>query len=470
MSAATDAGSCIYMAVACDTCSGETDGTGSVVDNDSDDDGVCDADEVVGCQDVAACNYMSAATDAGSCIYMAVACDTCSGETDGTGSVVDNDSDDDGVCDADEVVGCQDAAACNYMAAATDAGTCAYAALPCETCTGSADDGSGTVQDNDSDDDSVCDADEVPGCQDMDACNYNAAATDDDGSCLALDACGVCGGDGIAEGACDCEGNGPDDGYDCEGNCLSDSDVDGICDEFEIPGCTDATACNYNAAATDPGIACLYPAGCESCSGESDGSGTVVDHDSDDDGVCDEDEIPGCQNSGACNYNSSATDPGVDCLLAVGCDSCSGASDGTGTVVSNDQDGDGVCDDDEIVGCTDAEACNYNVVATEDGECFISGPYYDCAGSCLNDVDENGICDEIDELLDNAEDDGFDSGFLFGTSLCDGADFCGDGTVWSQEFQLCVEDTSCPGDLNGDSVVGTGDLLILLSEYGFFCD
>ena len=45
----------------CATCSGEQDGTGVIVDNDLDDDGVCDADEVSGCQDVSACNYMELA-------------------------------------------------------------------------------------------------------------------------------------------------------------------------------------------------------------------------------------------------------------------------------------------------------------------------------------------------------------------------------------------------------------------------
>ena len=35
----------------------------SVVDNDADDDGVCDADEVVGCTDNTACNYDFSATD-----------------------------------------------------------------------------------------------------------------------------------------------------------------------------------------------------------------------------------------------------------------------------------------------------------------------------------------------------------------------------------------------------------------------
>ena len=67
----------------------------------------------------------------------------------------------------------------------------------------------------------------VAGCTDDTACNYNADATDDDGSCLQLDECGVCGGDGIADGACDCDGTLPADGYDCDGNCLNDADGDG---------------------------------------------------------------------------------------------------------------------------------------------------------------------------------------------------------------------------------------------------
>ena len=91
---------------------------------------------------------------------------------------------------------------------------------------------------NDADGDGTCDEFEVAGCTDASACNYNADATDDDGSCLELDECGVCGGDGIADGACDCDGNGPAAGYDCDGNCLNDADgADG-----------DG---NYNADATD---------------------------------------------------------------------------------------------------------------------------------------------------------------------------------------------------------------------------
>ena len=38
------------------------------------------------------------------------------------------------------------------------------------------------------------------------SCNYNPLATSDDGSCTELDECGTCGGAGIPEGECDCEG------------------------------------------------------------------------------------------------------------------------------------------------------------------------------------------------------------------------------------------------------------------------
>ena len=39
----------------------------------------------------------------------------------------------------------------------------------------------------------------------------------------------------------------PDEIYlDCDGECLNDSDGDGVCDELEVPGCQDETACNYN--------------------------------------------------------------------------------------------------------------------------------------------------------------------------------------------------------------------------------
>ena len=57
--------------------------------------------------------------------------------------------------------------------------------------------------------------------------------------------------------------------YDCEGNCVNDIDEDGVCDEYEILGCTDPTAVNYSEEATDDDGSCDYTiTGCtdeESC-------------------------------------------------------------------------------------------------------------------------------------------------------------------------------------------------------------
>ena len=137
---------------------------------DFDGDGVCWELEVEGCPYAAACNYHPAATeDDGSCIYPVPGfnCD---------GTCIDTDMD--GVCEFDEILGCPYAAACNYHPEATeDDGTCEYTS--CVGCT-------------------------VPA-----ACNFDAGATIDNGSCLMLDECGVCGGSGIPEGGCDCDGNVP---------------------------------------------------------------------------------------------------------------------------------------------------------------------------------------------------------------------------------------------------------------------
>lgn len=453
--AATDAGDCTYP-VGCDTCSGETDGSGTVVDNDADDDGVCDSAEIAGCQDDQACNYNAAATDSGATCEYATGCETCSGETDGTGYVVDNDQDNDGICDSAEVVGCQDEAACNFNSAATDAGTCEFAMEDCEACSGNGSDGTGTVVLNDADGDGVCDADEVPGCRNPDACNYNAAATDENGSCTYAVGCDVCAG-----GATDGTGYVED----------LDADDDGVCDANEVAGCQNSDACNFNAAATDEDGTCVYATGCESCSGATDGTGTVVANDDDNDGICNGNEVPGCEDPLACNYNAAATDPGVLCVYATGCDTCSGETDGSGSIVDLDTDDDGICDADEVVGCQNAAACNYDSSATDPGTCYIAGPYYDCSGECLNDSDNDGICDEIEDMLFDEYTEGYTEGFLDGLDSCTGGpEYCGEGTVWSEDFQMCVEDSACPGDLNGDLIVGTEDLLILLMDYGFFCD
>ncbi|MBV42149.1 MAG: hypothetical protein CL834_03865 [Crocinitomicaceae bacterium] len=51
----------------------------------------------------------------------------------------------------------------------------------------------------------------------------------------------------------------------------------------------------------------------------------------------------------------------------------------------------------EPIGCTDELACNYDPDATEDdGSCTYAEANYDCDGTCLNDNDNDGICDELE--------------------------------------------------------------------------
>lgn len=141
---------------------------------------------------------------------------------------------------------------------------------------------------------------------------------------------------------------------DCEGNCINDADGDGVCDEMEIVGCTDASACNYNPNATDNGD-CAYAMDFYDCDEN-------CLNDTDADGVCDEYEVLGCMDMYACNYNADATDH-TDCVYADEYYSCEG-------VCINDSDADGVCNELEVYGCTDMYAQNFNSEATEDdGSC-----------------------------------------------------------------------------------------------------
>ena len=282
-----------------------------------------------------------------------------------------------------EVDGCTDALACNYDDEATnDDGSCEFPddGYDC--------DGNCLA---DADGDGICDEDEVAGCQDNTACNYDATATDDNGSCE-FSSCAGCTEDeacnyddeaSIDDGSCTF----PDNGYDCDGNCLNDEDGDGVCDEDEQEGCTDETACNYDEDATDEDDSCEYADAGYDCDGE-------CLNDQDGDGVCDEDEQGGCTDDGACNFDDDATDDDGSCTYPDPGYDCDGNCD-------EDEDGDGVCDEDEEDGCTDAAACNYDDDATDDDDsCEYADAGYDCDGNCLSDGDGDGICDEFDPCDD----------------------------------------------------------------------
>ena len=123
--------------------------------------------------------------------------------------------------------------------------------------------------------------------------------------------------------------------------------------------CTDEAACNFDPAAVwDDGSCQDGPA----YWGENiDCEGNCL-NDADGDYVCDENEIPGCLNPNACNYVAAPTDL-ISCIFPEDGYDCDG-------VCLNDVDGDGICDEFEDGGCTDPEACNYDATATDDnGTC-----------------------------------------------------------------------------------------------------
>ncbi len=157
------------------------------------------------------------------------------------------------------------------------------------------------------------------------------------------------------------------DYVDCEGTCLNDVDGDGVCDEDEVPGCMDEAAVNFSAEATDEDGSCLYP-GCT--------DPLYIEYDADadvDDGSCSVLVVEGCTDVDYTQFDPAAN---VD---------------------------DGSCTTLVVFGCTDPEACNYSGgYNTEDGSCIYAADIYgslnvDCFGDCVNDADQDGVCDE-DEL------------------------------------------------------------------------
>ncbi|MGB1481544.1 MAG: hypothetical protein ACPG66_09260, partial [Flavobacteriales bacterium] len=467
----------IYECGCFDVPSGDCDCSGNQLDAlgvcggdclaDENGNGICDVNEIAGCTDPSALNYNSAATlDNGTCVPNIPGCinpSACNYEPEATVS--------NGSCDYESCVGCTNLAACNYNPEATISAnaTCTYPEADNVDCNGNCL--------FDADDDGICDEDEVSGCTDPAATNFDANATEDDGTCVVAVlgctnafACNYNPSANVNDGSCDydsCVGctdpeacnydpeatvsanntcTEPIEDYlDCDGQCLFDSDGDGICDELEIQGCTDPEAFNYESEATDDdgscvGVieGCLAPNACnynasanvsdgsceyESCVGctlegacnydpnatiSANGTCTYPEEsnldcdgnclsDSDNDGVCDEDEVGGCTDPEAFNFESNATDDNGSCIAVMpGCLQSNACNFDPEANVS-----DGSCEFDSCAGCTLENACNYDATASiqDNGTCeFPEEDYLSCDGSCLNDSDGDDVCDELEVL------------------------------------------------------------------------
>ena len=288
------------------------------------------------------------------------------------------------------------------------------------------------------------------------ACTYLSGSIPSPGSLscedYGYDALGVCGGDcaadGDNDGICDdidpCVGSLDALGF-CNGECAADVDDDGICDDVDdCVGALDACGiCNGSGDIYECGCSDIPDGDCDCNGNQTDALGVCGGDcaaDADSDGICDTDEVSGCTDEAACNFNSLATDDDGSCAFAEEGYDCDGNC-------LDDVNGDGVCDL-ELSGCTDEMACNYNPDAIEpDGSCLYADAIGACGGDCSADVNGNGICDALDALL------------------------CGPGTVFDVATGQCVgTGSACPGELDGNGLIGASDLLIFLGLFGMSCD
>ena len=275
----------------------------------------------------------------------------------------------------------------------------------------------------------------------------------------------------------------------------------------EACGCTDATACNYDATAVNDDNSCDF-----SCYG--------------------------CTNSAACNYDASATLDdgscilnGVDVVVTILTDNYPAettwtvSDDGGATVMSggpystnattysesaclgegcytltvNDSFGDGICcgygigsytvsvdgtdvvtggefnstvseafciESSEVQGCTEVFACNFDPSATvDDGSCIYP---FDIV---YEDFDGDGIGGDL-AIADVCE---LGPGISLETGDCDdmnasvypGAPGTGDGIDNNCDGEISGDElTPCPADINGDGQITVADVLLILSDFG----
>jgi len=177
-------------------------------------------------------------------------------------------------------------------------------------------------------------------------------------------------------------------------------------------GCTDPTACNYNAEANANDGSCV-PSGC------TDAAACNFDIDAGcDDGSCaPADAVVGCMEPGACNFEASAVCEGPCVYPAAGLADCAagGALCGVGMV--------------------------WDVAAQT---CTIDPDY-------IADLEASAAAAAVAEVLDGV---------------------CGPGTVWDTAQGMCTSAgpaATCASDLSGNGSIGIEDLLILLSEFATFC-
>ncbi len=220
---------------------------------------------------------------------------------------------------------------------------------------------------------------------------------------------------------------------DCGGDCPGDADGDNVCDNAEIPGCVDSEACNYNDNATDDAGNCSYPPVNFDC----DGNVTVA--------------VYGCMDSASCTFDADANTDDGSCQYPDALGDCGGDC-------PSDNDSDGVCDNAEIPGCTDLVACNYDATATEEnGNCAYATEGFDCDGNVL--IVVPGCTDQASCTYDaTANTDDGSCEYLDALGMCGGdcpGDADGDNVCDDEEVPGCTDPSAC--NFDGDATDEAGN-------------
>jgi hypothetical protein len=122
----------------------------------------------------------------------------------------------------------------------------------------------------------------------------------------------------------------------------------------------------------------------------------------------------------------------------------------------NDLNGNGICDELEVLGCEYPDACNYNPQANVgDGTCVFPMNGYDCSGNCIFDLNGNGTCDFFE---------------ILGCTYPDAINYEPAATIDSGFCIFPLTINPCSGDLNGDQIINTADLALFLGVFNNACD
>ena len=193
-------------------------------------------------------------------------------------------------------------------------------------------------------------------------------------------------------------------------------------------GCTDSSACNYDAQASVDDGSCLQNDDCGVCGGDNS-------------------SCSGCTDSSACNYDAQASVDDGSCLQNDDCGVCGG-------------------DNSSCSGCTDSSACNYDAQASvDDGSCLQNDDCGVCDGdnsSCSGCTHENATNYDSTATIEDGSclysqethDAGYNAGYEAGAA--------------SVECPPCAN-SDCPGDFTEDGYIGVDDILSMLSLYDTYC-